>query len=181
MSIKWEKRLPNHCCIFLEVTRLILTLFRCSSMAEFNQYSWWARWRGFRISRLHHDTDQQGTFSYIICSFCWWGGRLTLLLLLSPRMCYYSIKGSDFYWAVPVIRSHLDPEITHDICILFKKPLICVNIVSGISLPTERDILHSDREGLSREETMSRLQNFQWDHSHSGIRYTWKCPQVLKM
>ncbi len=81
MSIKWEKRLPNHCCIFLEVTRLILTLFRCSSMAEFNQYSWWARWRGFRISRLHHDTDQQGTFSYIICSFCWGGGKVNTFTL----------------------------------------------------------------------------------------------------
>ncbi len=39
----------------------------------------------------------------------------------------------------------------------------------------------SDREGFSREETMSRLQNFQRDHSRSGIHYTWKCLKVLKM
>ena len=28
---------------------------------------------------------------------------------------------------------------------------------------------------------MSRLQNFQWDHSPSSIHYTWKCTQMLKM
>ncbi len=28
---------------------------------------------------------------------------------------------------------------------------------------------------------MSRLQNFQWDNSRSGIYYTWKCLQVLNL
>ena len=39
---------------------IFLTICRSASMAEFNQYLGWEGRRGFRASRLHNDSHQQG-------------------------------------------------------------------------------------------------------------------------